>query len=239
MEVEQQTGWSFERVSWVSLALAFIVPIAGLVYGSATGVPLSQLGGVMIGFWAFALASVFAAFLDSRNRFRQVNRRLLLVGAVMVALPGAKIIALLVRPTMVTVRVEPVVVHPPTSIQCRPELVSSDSGPVSYSKTGASGQTAWVFGIGTYYQWALSGSIAADSSSVSSTASAVGISSAWYSFNPHERSAKASARGSIDCQAVGTECVCFPVERQRQVERCGFHRNGSCPADGFAWWGGA
>lgn len=99
--------------------------------------------------------------------------------------------------------------HPGQREGCRPELVSSDTNPVSSSKSGHSGNLAWLFWIGNYYAWHLDVSIAANNAAADGTASAVGTMSPWYSLRTEERTATAKAQGNIDCIRDTTGCTCF------------------------------
>src|SRR5438045_1754464 len=56
-----QTLSTMAQVSMLLLSLAVLLPLVGLVYGSARGLPLAQLGGVVIGYWVLALLSLVAA----------------------------------------------------------------------------------------------------------------------------------------------------------------------------------
>jgi len=169
----------------------------------------------MIAYWAFSLASLLAAFLDAGKRSRPlwIDRWLLLVGLAIFVLPSVKVASRLLAvatESEVNVPLSKESTQPAApSKGCRPELVSSDSGPVSNSKNGRSGRVAWYFWVGNLYTWQLNVLISAGANGASGTASAVGTMSSWNSVIVHPMSATASAKGSIDCRPAAGDCVCF------------------------------
>jgi hypothetical protein len=219
MTSELHTKWSFARMSRALLALAIVAPVAGVTYGSARGTPLDQLGGVMVAYWMFSLASLVAAVLDRERRSRAVgsDRWLLLVGLALVAPPFVKVLALLlVEPTgpKIGTPVHSTLTEPGASsedyrpkLDCRPNLVS-DSAPVLYSKNGRSGQIGWYLWVGNRYIWQLKVSIAANANGAAGTASATGTTSSWYSVINHPRSVTAAGKGSVDCIRTASDCIC-------------------------------
>jgi hypothetical protein len=212
-----KTKWSFARISRALLTLAIVAPVAGVTYGSACGTPLDQLGGVMVAYWMFSLASLVAAVLDPERRSRALwsDRWLLLVGLALVFPPFVKVLALLLVEPTGGPKIGTSVPSTPTepgasgasSEECpRPKLVS-DSAPVLYSKNGRSGQIGWYLWVGNRYIWQLKVSIAADANGASGTASATGTTSSWNSLINHRRSVTSAGKGSVDCIRAG-DCVC-------------------------------
>lgn len=212
---EARTEWTFEsmgRARDVLLILAFCVPVAGLALGSAMGVPLDRLGGVMVAYWALVFMSLFAAAVEFAKRSRGAGSRLLLIGTIIILPVGAKVASgVFAQPIPITqsapeaasnVQVMPVK-------GCKPELVTREPLSVTDSKNGKSGRLAWYLWIGNYYEWKFQLYITADNDGASGRASVDAVVSSWYSVLPHAKSVTAFARGTIECKPGGSGCTCF------------------------------
>lgn len=210
----EEGAWSAAQLSRLALILAFCIPILTVAVGTAIGTDLERLSSAMIAFWAFAAISLGLAIIVARNAAgaeRTEHRRWLTVVCVILAVgPAVKAGPAAYYYT----RGIPVVAEEPRTQTrqgngCRPELVSSDTKPLSEPKDGSSGNIAWLFWIGNYYSWHLEVSIAANSSGADGTAAALGWVSHWYSLRAEKRAAVAKARGNIDCVPEENGCTCF------------------------------
>jgi len=214
--------WSFGRLRDIFLILAFCLPSAGIAYGSANGVPLDRLGGVMVVYWAFIGVSLFAAVIEFFKRSPKASSRLGLIAAVAVVPIGAKVMSNVVAQPMPAA---PASVEEPSSQRlnsgkgCQLELITRPPLTATASKSGSSGRIAWIFLIGNYYKWDFRLKIEGDSSGAGGTASASVETSAWYSVKLHARPIVATARGNVECKPAGDKCDCFAEpSNDRQTE---------------------
>lgn len=203
-----QTLSTMAHVSVLLLSLAILLPLVGLVYGSACGLPIEQLGGVMIGYWVLALLSLVAAGIASVTGAAK-SGMLLPVTTASILVPLALKTASHLIAHEVTKPPESAssTTTEPLSGKCRPQLASGNVGNVAEWKTGQAGKWGWHFWIGNYYEWRLQYDIHADNSGATGTASAIGKVSSWYSLKVHPRNAVASAKGSIDCEDSQDKCL--------------------------------
>lgn len=215
--------WSVAQLSRLALILAFSVPILAVALGTAIGTHVEYLGGAMIAFWAFAALSLGLATIVANKtaeaRRLEHRRWAMIVAAIIAVGPVLKAAPAVLHSTHGVVPFEGQErrTHSGQTEGCLPELVSSDTNPVSSSKSGHSGNLAWLFWIGNYYEWQLNVSIAANNAGAYGTASAVGTMSSWYSLRTEERTAIANAQGNIDCVPDTTGCTCF-AQSTRQTK---------------------
>jgi hypothetical protein len=203
-----QTLSTMAVASVLLLSLAILLPLVGLVYGSARGLPLAQLGGVMIAYWVLALLSLVAAGIAFGTGAAE-GGMLLPVTATSIVVPLTLKIASQRTVEQVTKSVESTSSTPTKQLSsnCRPQLASADVGDARDSQIGNAGKWAWHFWIGNYYEWRLEYYIHADDSGASGTASAIGKVSSWYALKVRHRNAVAAAKGSIDCEGSADKCL--------------------------------
>jgi len=195
-------------VSVLLLSLAILLPLLGLVYGSARGLPLAQLGGVMIAYWVLALLSLVASGIAFGSGAAK-SGILLPVTAASIVAPLALKIASQQKIEEVTKSLEskPSTPTKQLSSKCHPQLASADVGDVGNFKIGHAGKWGWYFWIGNYYEWRLEYYIHADDTGASGTASAIGKVSSWYSLKVRACKAVATAKGSLDCEDSADKCL--------------------------------
>ena len=195
-------------LSVLLLSLAILLPLVGLVYGSARGLPLAQLGGVMVAYWALALLSFVTAWIAYVTGAPN-SGILLAVTSASVGLPIAIKAASQGNLKEVPKSPESTPAPPTTQLptNCRPQLASVGVGDAQDSQIGNAGKWAWHFWIGNYYEWRLEYDIRGYDSGAGGTASATGKVSSWHSLKVRHRNAVAYAKGSIDCESSGDKCL--------------------------------
>lgn len=203
-----QTLSPMAAVSVLLLSLAILLPLVGLVYGSARGLPLAHLGGVMIAYWVLALLSFVAANIAFATGAPE-GRMLFPVTAASIGVPLGLKFAAHRASEKVTKSLESTTSTPTNQSPsiCLPQLASRDVGNARDSKVGNADQWLWHFWIGNYYEWQLEYDINADDSGATGTASATGRVSSWYSLKVRHRNAVATAKGSINCEPSADKCL--------------------------------
>lgn len=211
-----ETGrWSLGRVSNTSLLLAFFAPALGIAFGSANGVPLDRLGGVIFVYWAFLLVSLLAAIWDVFSGSPKAIRRLGIVFVIAAVPVLTKVVFVTIQPA-ITVQAPPVVEVAPaqktaTGKGCQPEIVTGEPLTLTGHQAKRSGRIAWIFLVGNYYKWDFNVKITGNKRGAVGTAWADVESSAWYSTNLHPRRIEAEGQGSVECRQTpsGDKCDCF------------------------------
>lgn len=222
--LDQVYVWSsLERISALLLVLAITLPLLGLIYGTARGLPIQLLGGLMIVYWILELSSLIAASI-----YLIVSDKGGVLFSIAATATTAPIALKVITQKVFEKDIKPVQLHRSNSANdpstgCRPMLASSNSRQVAGSKRGDSGKVAWLFWIGNHYEWLLEYNIKADDSGITGSASATGTVCAWYSVIVRNRRAIASARGSVDCERSNEHClsVARPASHfDRDVDFC-------------------
>jgi hypothetical protein len=209
------------RVRDIFLILAICVPGLVIALGSANGVPLERLGGVMAVYWPLILVSAYAAYRDFSQASPWARVRSIVIAAMIVVPVGAKAgTLLLAAPVSIENPVRSEMAHEGAAAaqktgsgkECKPELLTSESLTVTDSNSDSRGRLAWIFLIGNYYKWDFQLNITGDSNGATGTASAAVETSAWYSVNLHPKTIVATARGNVRCVPSGDKgdkCDCF------------------------------
>ncbi|HYL63022.1 MAG TPA: hypothetical protein VE077_10410 [Candidatus Methylomirabilis sp.] len=207
-------GWSYARVRDVFLVLAISAPAAAIALGSASGVPLERMGGVIVAGWAFLLMSLPGAYA-----MRHVHKvRFVLIVVLPALLLATKPIFSYVGKSTIVEPNEEIETHAGAGQQtatgkgCQPELITQEPLTVMGSGKGTSGRYAWIFWIGNYYDWDFKLNITRDGSGATGTARADMETSPWYSLRRYKRTVVATARGNIRCTSSGdkgNKCDCF------------------------------
>ena len=211
-----ETGrWSLGRVSNTSLLLAFFVPALGIAFGSANGVPLDRLGGVIFVYWAFVLVSLLAAIWDFFSGSPKAIRRLTIFAAIAAVPVGMKLVLVAMQPA-IAVQTAPVVEvasaqKTATAKGCQPEIVTAEPLTLTGHQAKRSGRIAWILLVGNYYKWDFNVKITGSRNGAIGAAWADVESSAWYSTNLHPRRIEATGQGSVECRPTpaGDKCDCF------------------------------
>lgn len=195
------------------LAVAIAVPSLGVGVGALLAVPIESLGGLMVAYWLFVLASLLSAGIRVttdllRDRLPPSSTSILPIALAAVAVTGPVALKATAS-TPPQGEVQLATDQGPGSVSpdgCQ-TVLGNPGAPTRFSKTGGSGRLAWYFGIGNHYEWHLEGRISADNSSAGGEVIVTGYSSPWYSFRAHRRRAYATAEAMVQCVETSTGCA--------------------------------